>query len=193
MYIKTSKQEELKLGIGYYTCNWSINICSLYENDEEHDEIILGFLGEENISGDLQLYCPAEQIKETFTKKFNKAYPNGGVLPFEMDKGLDQFYFGSQKDGHRNVRVTAEMAWALEAIPGIEHLMVYESSLNYFIPCKPWTSISLYNINKFSGATIKDVLRTHPYAISGGIIKQNPYYVNPDKWLAENAPQFLNV
>jgi hypothetical protein len=27
--------------------------------------------------------------------------------------------------------------------------------------------------------------------ICGGIITQNPYYTHLDKWLAENAPQFL--
>jgi hypothetical protein len=48
----------------------------------------------------------------------------------------------------------------------------------------------MYNVNKFDGATIMNVLRTHPYTISGGVITQNPYFIHPDKWLAENAPQF---
>jgi hypothetical protein len=83
------------------------------------------------------------------------------------------------------------MVWALEAIPGVEHLMAYESRLNYFIPGKPWISICLYNLNKFSGSTIMGVLRTHPYSISGGVITENPFYQDPDEWLATNAPQFL--
>jgi hypothetical protein len=84
------------------------------------------------------------------------------------------------------------MVWALEAIPGVEHLMAYESRLNYFIPGKPWISICMYNLTKFSGSTIMGVLRTHPYAINGGVITENPYYQNPDEWLARNAPQFLS-
>lgn len=46
-------------------------------------------------------------------------------------------------------------------------------------------------LSAFSGATIMDVLRTHPYSISGGVITENPYYQDPDYWLARNAPQFL--
>lgn len=215
MHIKTSNQAELKLGIGDYTCNWGVHICGLYETEEERDEIIVGFLGEGDLKGDLQVYVPVEQTLEMFKEKYYKAfpqcdchvdkpehfrnlnakdlyYPNGTFSPDEMDKGLNEFFVETQKEGERNVRVTAEMVWALEAIPGIEHLMVYESRLNYFIPEKPWISICLYNVNKFSGATIMNVLKTHPYCISGGIITQNPYYIHPDKWLAENAPQFLD-
>nr|HPR60202.1 MEDS domain-containing protein [Prolixibacteraceae bacterium] len=118
-------------------------------------------------------------------------YPEGIFDPWHMDDALNKIFVESQNKGKRNVRATAEMAWALEAIPGVEHLMAYEARLNYFIPGKPWISICMYNVNKFSGATIMNVLRTHPYALSGGVITQNPYFIHPDKWLAENAPQYL--
>jgi|GEM_PF-1282689 hypothetical protein len=35
-----------------------------------------------------------------------------------------------------------------------------------------------------------NVLQTHPYTISGGVITQNPYFVDPDEWLRENDPEF---
>jgi hypothetical protein len=214
MHIKTSEQEELLLGIGNYSCNWGGHICGLYETEEERDEIIFGFLKEGILAGDLQLYCPVERTTEAFYNNFSKYcphcneklhnpkhvsvlsakelyYPTGKFDPWHMDKALNDFFQDSQKDGPRNVRATAEMAWAIEAIPGVENLMAYEARLNYFIPGKPWISICMYNVNKFDGATIMNVLRTHPFAISGGIITQNPYFIHPDKWLAENAPQFL--
>jgi hypothetical protein len=214
MHIHTSNQESLELGFGHYTCNWGTHVAGLYENGKERDEIILGFLNRGDIAGDLQLYCPVEQSKETFRTKYiqhcpecakslddnskfqllsakDLYYPNGTFSPWAMDEGLNTFYVKSQENGRRNVRATAEMAWALEAIPGIEYLMAYESRLNYFIPGKPWISICLYNLNKFDGATIMNVLRTHPFTISGGIITRNPYYQDPDTWLKHNAPQFL--
>jgi hypothetical protein len=216
MHIKTSNQEELLLGIGNYSCNWGVHICGLYESDEERDEIIFGFLKQGAHDGDLQLYCPVERTSDEFFHDFAHRYPtchhkvhdhdhfsilsakdfyypNGIFDPRHMDKSLNDFYVQSQEKGKRNVRATAEMAWALEAIPGVEHLMVYEARLNYFIPGKPWISICMYNLNKFDGKTIMNVLRTHPYTFSGGVITQNPYYIHPDKWLAENAPQFLTT
>lgn len=214
MHIKTSEQPALELGFGGYTCNWGTHICGLYESDEERDEIILGFLGKGLEAGDMQLYCPAERTFEEFIRAFtakcphcaNKLhdpsllqllppkdlyYPDGEFSPWKMDDGLNSFFHESQKKGPRNIRGTAEMAWALEAIPGVEHLMAYESRLNYFIPGKPWISVCLYNLKKFDGKTIMDVLRTHPFTISRGVITQNPYYMNPDDWLSANAPQYL--
>lgn len=214
MHIKTSDQEKLELGFGNYTCNWGLHIAGLYESEAERDEIIFGFFKQGYKEKDLQLYAASERTPETFKKQFlefcpdchaaleDKSYfdiqhakqlyyPEGTFSPFSMDDSLQNFYNQSQQKGKRNIRATAEMAWALEAIPGVEYLMAYESRLNYFIPGKPWISICLYNVNKFDGKTIMGVLRTHPFTISGGVITQNPYFQDPDKWLAENFPQFL--
>jgi hypothetical protein len=216
MHIRTSDQTALDLGFGDYTCNWGAHMCGLYETAEERDRILIGFLASGIQAGDLGLYCPVERTVEDFwqtlAREFPEAmakakntdvpalelksarelyYPDGVFSPQAMDVGLEAFFAQSQRRGPRNVRGTAEMVWALEAVPGREHLMVYESRLNYFIPGKPWISICLYNLTKFGGATIMDVLRTHPYVISKGVITENPYYQNPDDWLRANAPQFL--
>ena len=186
----------------------------MYETPQERDEILLGFLHAGDRAGDLQLYCPCERSQEDFGGTYARwypeyahhtrdpdrfrlssarelYYPDGTFSPWAMDDGLEALYRDSQKDGPRNVRATAEMVWALEAIPGVEYLMAYESRLNYFIPGKPWISVCLYNVTRFSGAAVMNVLRTHPYTISGGVMTENPYYQDPDDWLAANAPQFL--
>ncbi len=213
MHIKTSEQEKLELGFGGFTCNWGVHMCGLYETEEERDEIIFGFLHEGDIKNDLQLYCPVEQTAKDFTEKYEQKYPlckdhvhdpnqfslacakdlyypHGTFSPINMDEGLGSFYKKSQAVKKINIRATAEMAWVLEAIPGVEHLMAYESRLNYFIPGKPWISICLYNLTKFSGSQIMNVLQTHPFTISGGAITQNSYFQNPDEWLEINAPEF---
>ena len=214
MHIKTSDQAPLNMGFGNYTCNWGLHIAGLYETPEERDEITFGFLKQGYLEGDIQLFCPAERTIKNFKEQFAQFcpsckealdqpdifsiknpkdiyYPDGYFSPRIMDKHLEEFYSESQKNGKRNIRASAEMVWALEAIPGAKYLMAYESRLNYFIPGKPWISVCLYNVNKFDGRTIMGVLRTHPFTINGGIITQNPYYQDPDKWLAENAPEFL--
>jgi hypothetical protein len=213
MHIHTSDQEKLELGFGKYSCNWGLHICGLYETEQERDEIIMGFLHEGAIKLDKQLYCPTERTPENFIEEYGKCYPdcrhhiadpnlfsinsakelyypNGTFSPFSMDDGLNAFFLASQTNGKRNIRATAEMVWALEAIPGIEHLMAYESRLNYFIPGKPWISICLYNLTKFSGKIIMNVLKTHPYTIINGSINQNPFFEDPDEWLKKNDPEF---
>lgn len=214
MHIQTSEQEKLQLGIGDYSCNWGVHICGLYESEQERDEIIFGFLRQGCLTGDLQLFCPVERDQETFRQDFARFcpdcclhladpnflnlysarelyYPDGIFDPWHMDDALNHYYQTSQANGKRNVRASAEMVWAVEAIPGVEYLMAYEARLNYFIPGKPWISVCMYNLNRFSGATIMNVLRTHPFTISGGVITKNPYFIHPDQWLADNAPRFL--
>lgn len=214
MHIHTSNQEKFKMGFGHFTCNWGVHMCGLYETAEERDEIIFGFLNQGIIDDDIQLYCPNERSKADFTEKFSRFcpkyepqkeqnnnvtlltpkklyYPDGRFSLKGMENILNSFYSDAQKEGRRNVRAVAEMIWALKKIDGVKDLMAYESRLNYFIQGKSWVSICLYNVNKISGADIMNVLRTHPYSISKKIITQNPFYQVPDKWLAENAPQYL--
>ena len=192
-----------------------IHIAGLYETEAERDEIVMGFLHAGDENGDLQFYASTERSMDNFKQAYcqnhpdtcqhlkdpgvfqlstsqSLYYPDGIFSPWTMDENLNHFYRQSQKKGRRNVRAIAEMVWALEAVPGTENLMAYESRLNYFIPGKPWISICLYNITKFDGATIMNVLRTHPYTLNDGVITKNPYFQDPDKWLSENAPQFLN-
>lgn len=213
MHIKTSDQEKLKLGIGEYSCNFGVHIAVLYETEEERDEIINGFLAEGLKIGDLQLYCPTDQSIEDCKQKIahycpecesklgksnniaffpekDVYYPDGSFSPDNMEDILNKLFIETQKNGKRNIRAVAEMDWAHKAIPGVEDVMVYESKLNHFISNKPWASICLYNTTKFSGSIIMNVLKTHPYTISGGILMQNPFYEDPDTWLAKNAPEF---
>jgi hypothetical protein len=213
MHITTSNQAAMNLGFGGYTCNWGTHICGLYETEAERDEIIFGFLHQGDLEHDLQMYCPVERTSADFIATYQAKYPacaehvrdpdqfnlfnakelyfpDGRFSPRSMDQGLAEYYWASQRCGKRHIRATAEMSWAVEAIPGIEHLMVYESRLNYFVAEKPWISICLYNLTKFSGAMIMKVLQTHPFTISGGVITKNPYFEDPDEWLRRNAPAF---
>jgi hypothetical protein len=216
MYIKTSDQEIVNLGFRDLQCNNGMHFAGLYETEEERDEIIMGFLSQGDREGDLNLYCIAERTKEEFIHKFTRMYPeqsehlqdthrfslssprafyypDGVFSPEIMDMTLNAFWEESQKHGKRNIRATAEMVWALENAPGLIKLMTYESRLNYFIPGKSWISICLYNVTKFDGASIMQVLRTHPYTISkGGVITENPYYVEPDSWLRQYVPEYLD-
>lgn len=214
MHFQTSDQEKLELGFGGYTCNWGTHICGLYETEAERDEIIMGFLHEGAINKELQIYFPVERTTDNFREEYavkypdckdhvhnhslfainsyqDFYYPDGIFSPNRMLKGHEEYFKESQKNGKRNIRATAEMVWALQSMPGIEHLMAYEARLNYFFPGKPWISICLYNLTKFSGKTIVNVLRTHPYAISGGVITQNPYYQDPEEWLKKYDPEYI--
>jgi hypothetical protein len=216
MYYKTSDQERINLGFGGHECSNGIHFCGFYETEKERDDLILDYLRQGLVDKARVLYTPTERSKDDFLKKFNEKFPDethlinknplltinnaddlyyqdGEFAPIRMNHNLNNFFVESQKNGKTNIRTTAEMVWAIDKHLDLTQLMAYESRLNYFIPGKPWVSICMYNLTRFDGQTIMKVLQTHPYTISkGGIITENPFYIHPDEWLAQNAPEYKN-
>jgi hypothetical protein len=212
MHIQTSNQEPLKLGFGDYGCNWGTHLCGLYETVEERDEIICGFLNAGLSDNSMLAFVSPgtdHELKRNWAQRHPENasmldacplevlspaslyFPNGSFSPWAMEEALEDFFATTQQQGRRTVRSGAEMDWALERIPGSEHLMAYEARLNLIVRDKPWVTMCLYDITRFSGATIVRVLQTHPYCISGRVITHNPFYRDPVAWLRDNAPEFL--
>jgi hypothetical protein len=45
--------------------------------------------------------------------------------------------------------------------------------------------ICTYQLGKFGGDTVIDIMRTHPMIIIGGLLHRNPFYVPPEEFLRE--------
>jgi len=92
-----------------------------------------------------------------------------------------------QAQGAR-IRFITAMEWALEDPSIPDALLEYEARTNFLWrdqtrPINP--VICAYDLRRFSGATVIDVLRTHPLIILGGILQENPFYIPPEEILAE--------
>jgi hypothetical protein len=79
------------------------------------------------------------------------------------------------------------MSWALRDFRGVDELIGYESELNRFIPRYPQAFLCLYELNRFGGQIVVDLLRTHPQILLGGMVLENPHYSTPDEFLSERA------
>jgi hypothetical protein len=82
------------------------------------------------------------------------------------------------------VRAAGEMTWALRQMPGVEELIGYEAKLNKFLPKYPQVIVCLYELGRFTGEVLVEVLKTHPKVLLGGMLLDNPYYLEPDEFLA---------
>jgi hypothetical protein len=112
------------------------------------------------------------------------AYLKGGRFDSDtMTALLEELVSTSRAEGFSRVRMMGHMEWALEERPGVDRVMEYESRVNLLLNRLKQPAICVYDLNRFSGAAVMDVLRTHPYAIIEGVLRENPFYVPPEELL----------
>jgi hypothetical protein len=85
------------------------------------------------------------------------------------------------------VRLGGEASWWLHQT-SLERLLRYESELNRTIPAEI-AVLCLYDLNRFSSGVLMDVGQTHPRALINEMIIENPYYVEPEAYLARHETQ----
>jgi len=95
---------------------------------------------------------------------------------------LDQFLVGSQSP---RIRMVADMGWAAEEPSAGDLLIEFEARANFVHPKHAHAVICVYDIGKFGGDFVIDILRTHPMALIGGVLQVNPYYVPAEEFLRE--------
>jgi hypothetical protein len=71
------------------------------------------------------------------------------------------------------------MEWALQDFPGVNDSLEYEAWANYLVDRYDDPVICTYDLSKFGGGVVVDVMRTDPVVIVGGILQENPFFVAP--------------
>jgi len=196
--------EELKVGD---------HVCCLYESEEEFSEVIIPFVKNGLVKGEKIFYLAdsntAERVLDLLRKEGLdvEIYLTSGQLKFLTAKEIYSYdgFFDPDKmiellqketeqaltEGYAAIRVTGEMTWALQNIPGSERLIEYEAKLNLFFPHNKVYAICQYDMRRFDPTILLNVLRTHPIAIIGTEIYNNFYYIPVEKFLKPNREEIL--
>jgi DNA-binding NarL/FixJ family response regulator len=87
--------------------------------------------------------------------------------------------------GYPLTRGIAYMEWALGEQPGVGDLVEYEARLNDALADYMDVVICAYDVTKFRGHVILDVLRGHPVVIVAGTLRENPFYTPPAAMIEE--------
>ena len=59
-------------------------------------------------------------------------------------------------------------------------LLEYEARFNLLSHTDRDPVVCTYDLTRYSGAFIIDVMRTHPMIIVGGLLQDNPFYTPPE-------------
>lgn len=107
---------------------------------------------------------------------------------FDQDRMLgafEQMASGTAQSRYPLSRIVCHMDWASGSQSNIGELIEFESRVNDVWCRHDDAVICVYDLAKFGGDTVIDIMRTHPMIIIGGILQHNPFYVPPPVFLSE--------
>lgn len=180
------------------------HVCAFYRDQTDRDDILFPFLSEGLRAGH-KCICVVEsvgpdEVRDALGAAIDHDDTDGAALQlltpeqsylrkgsFSMPAMLDFWQRGVAAtladDRFNFVRVIGEMPSALTEKPDLEEFLLYESELNRFAPLHPQVIVCLYDLDRFGGRLLIDILRTHPLVLLGGAVLENPYYLEPDAFL----------
>jgi hypothetical protein len=197
----------LSSGIPGVTFTPGDHICAFYRGAAQRNDILVPFLREAIRAGNKGICVMDDPDTEGIVRPLSEEVDlelsrRTGQLDLLCSKAayLAGDYFDVQemidfwderigkavkRDGFEFVRSVGEMTWALRDLPGVELLLTYEAKLNEFLPRYPQVILCLYDLEQFTDAEVLlDLLRTHPLILLSGQLVDNPWYCEPDEYLA---------
>lgn len=183
------------------------HVCGFFNSRDEEYQVFVPFMKEGLENGDRAMQiASARQNEEQLVRleeagagakaarqsgqlealPWDQAHLRGGRFdPDAMIALLEEVATANERQGPGLTRLWANMGWALEDFPGVHGILEYESRVNDVLPNYDMATVCAYDVAKFSASLIMDVLRTHPFVIMGGVLRENPFYVPPREFLKE--------
>src|SRR5256884_288672 len=128
----------------------------------------------------------AEASQQLELRVWEEAYLRGGhFVPDAMLTLLEERLSAGQTEGFPLTRLVATVEWALQDRPGEDDLVECEARGNYLPVSHADALVCCYDLTQFGAGLVMDVLRTHPMAIIGGTLPENPFFFPPDPLLQE--------
>jgi hypothetical protein len=96
------------------------------------------------------------------------------------------------REGFPRMRAVGEMGWALRMLPGSDDLFVYEAEINRFIGDYRVLYLCLYDLTTIPGSMVMDAIKTHPRVLIGGCLFENPFFLEPERFLGTSPAPSTN-
>jgi hypothetical protein len=202
---RTSMPNDVTLGVPGLELAPGGHVCALYPTLADRDDILMPYLREGLSRGD-KCFCAVDSTDsesvlvalgadvdlapfldrhQLDVREARETYLRDGRFSPDTVIKFWEHEVGEALSGEFSfARVVGEMTWALRLLSNIEELVVYESRLNRYLPRYPQAILCMYELGRFDGDTLVDVLKVHPKVLLGGMLIDNPYYIEPDEFLA---------
>lgn len=179
------------------------HICAFFHTPQEEYRVMFPFIKEGLARGDRTLQIVEPALRDDYRQQLRgagvdvEAQERSGMLQvlsvrdlylrdgrFDVERMLATIRQHLSPRSEESIsRIAGHAEWACEDAPGVQDFLEYEARLNDVLPEGRDTVVCLYDLSKTSAALIVDVLRTHPLAILGGLLQENPFYVPVEQFL----------
>jgi hypothetical protein len=206
-----SDSDRCDLGISGVEARHGDHICGLYYGVRQRDEMLLPFLEAGLLAGD-KCICvvdgtePTDIVaalhddvdgrdradkKQLDVIRAADAYLRSGRFSPVETIGFWRGAISEVMYGGRFDVVRAVETWSLrDVVPERSELLALESEMNRFLPLYPQVILCLYDLERFGGSIVVDLVKTHSKLLLSGMILENPHALTPDEFfgrgMAEN-------
>ena len=189
----------------------SRHVCAVFNSDDEEYRVLLPFIKDGFERGDRAVHVissarlpghvrrlEAAGIDATSARRTGQLELRSSAETYLQDGRFDvermvRVFEHLASAGARGAfplsRIVCHMDWAAEDRAHLDAVVEFESRVNDVWARRDDAVICVYELSKFGGASVLDMVRTHPLVIIGGILQQNPFFVPPDDFLRERRAQ----
>jgi hypothetical protein len=183
------------------------HVCAFFNSEDEKYRVLLPFIKDGFNCGDKALHVVNPDQHENHLIRLAAAGVDTGMAQqsgqLELRINTDTYLRDGRFDPDRMLkvfedvvsenakgpfplsRIVCHMEWAAEGRSHIDSLVEFESRVNEVWRRHDDAVICTYDLAKFGGDTVIDIMRTHPLVIIGGILQENPFFVPPEEFLPE--------
>ena len=201
------KNDATPISLAGATLGDTRHVCAFFRSPDEFYTVLLPFIKEGFDRHERALHIVDPKLREEHIRRleavgidttaaevsqqlelrvWEEAYLRGGhFVPDAMLTLLDERLSAGLTEGFPLTRLVATVEWALQDRPGVDDLVEYEARVNYLAASHADPLVCCYDLTQFSAGLVMDILRTHPMAIIGGTLHENPFFVPPDQLLVE--------
>jgi hypothetical protein len=190
------------------TITTHFHICAFFDSREEASQVLAPFYQEAQRRGERNLHLVSDALDahracltsagidvagcEHSGQLTLRAWPPapGGIDVDGLLQAMDEAtaragHESDGRDGFEGLRVMSQMGWAVQHGGDRLDLLEYEARLNEVLDANRRLAICVYDLAPLDGATMMDLLRTHPLTMIGGVLRENPFFTPPAEMLRE--------
>jgi len=183
------------------------HVCAFFDSREEGYRVLLPFIDDGFRCGDKAVHVvnPGERTDhmarlaelgidvdaveasgQLEVRTNTDIYLRDGVFDKErMLEAFEKMASGSSGSAYPLSRIVCQMDWATENRTHIDDLIEFESRVNNVWQHHDDAVICVYDLAKFGGDMVVDMIRTHPMIVLGGVLHRNPFFMPPEQFLAD--------